>query len=412
MQKTVAAARFWHRRKHSIDIDSVVLEQEFAQSTAPSTDDVNVQSSSNTEPSPTSMLDVQTAAQIEQNAKEEWAAIQIQTAFRAFLARRALRALKGLVRLQALVRGHAVRKQAAITLRCMQALVRVQARVRARRVRMALESQLTQQNYQQQLVHEAHVREIEEGWCDIVGSVEDIQAKLLKRKEAAAKRERAMAYALAHQWQAGSRQQAAPAGFEPDKNNWGWNWLERWMAVRPWENRFVDINLKDGVMVHGNGLAEAKTATKIQLKSTGKKPVPSSGFSNQKMGPSYSDGSGSSSNKSTNMQATSATLSGKAKPKLSLEEPVEEATSKPSGLGSRSYSNPKERLAEPDIHARKQLSLPSTGVGVQTARRTSNRIAANKMPNAHKSKKDHAKSEGRRNSYPMDQIHQGVELQT
>lgn len=72
-----------------------------------------------------------------------------------------MRALKGLVRLQALVRGHAVRKQAAITLRCMQALVRVQARVRARRVRMALESQLTQQNYQQQLVHEAHVREIE-----------------------------------------------------------------------------------------------------------------------------------------------------------------------------------------------------------------------------------------------------------
>ena len=37
------------------------------------------------------------------------------------------------------------------------------------------------------------------GWCDSVGSVEEIQAKLLKRQEAAAKRERAMAYALAHQ---------------------------------------------------------------------------------------------------------------------------------------------------------------------------------------------------------------------
>lgn len=78
-----------------------------------------------------------------------------------FQARRALRALKGLVRLQALVRGHAVRKQAAITLRCMQALVRVQARVRARRVRLTLESQTTQQKHQQQLEHEAHVREIE-----------------------------------------------------------------------------------------------------------------------------------------------------------------------------------------------------------------------------------------------------------
>lgn len=40
---------------------------------------------------------------------------------------------------------------------------------------------------------------MQEGWCDSVGSVDDIQAKLLKRQEAAAKRERAMAYALAHQ---------------------------------------------------------------------------------------------------------------------------------------------------------------------------------------------------------------------
>ncbi|CAA7410876.1 unnamed protein product [Spirodela intermedia] len=64
---------------------------------------------------------------------EEAAAIKIQTAFRAYLARRALRALRALVKLQALVRGHIVRKQAAETLRCMQALVRVQARARARR---------------------------------------------------------------------------------------------------------------------------------------------------------------------------------------------------------------------------------------------------------------------------------------
>lgn len=40
------------------------------------------------------------------------------------------------MRLQALVRGHNVRKQAHMTLRCMQALVRVQVRVRERRLQL------------------------------------------------------------------------------------------------------------------------------------------------------------------------------------------------------------------------------------------------------------------------------------
>ncbi|XP_008795507.2 protein IQ-DOMAIN 14-like [Phoenix dactylifera] len=61
---------------------------------------------------------------------ERWAAVKIQTAFRGYLAKKALRALKSLVKLQALVRGYLVRKQAFATLHRLQALIRAQAAAR------------------------------------------------------------------------------------------------------------------------------------------------------------------------------------------------------------------------------------------------------------------------------------------
>lgn len=165
------------------------------------------------------------------------------------------------------------------------------------------------------------------------------------------------------QWQAGSRQLAAPPGFEPDKSSWGWNWLERWMAVRPWENRFLDINLKDGVMLRENGSTEGKNVTKTQLKSVGKKPATSNihpNLSSQKTGPQHSDGCSSSpGNSAAVVEASNAQLS-KSKSKPHVEEQTQEGNSKPS-VASRSHSNPKERSTQTDKPAKKRLSLPNSG---------------------------------------------------
>ncbi|CAO1943854.1 unnamed protein product, partial [Urochloa humidicola] len=67
------------------------------------------------------------AASLPASLPEDAAAVRIQATFRGYLARTALCALRGIVKLQALVRGQLVRKQANATLRCMQALLTAQS---------------------------------------------------------------------------------------------------------------------------------------------------------------------------------------------------------------------------------------------------------------------------------------------
>lgn len=59
-----------------------------------------------------------------------------------FQARKALHALRGLVKIQALVRGHLVRKQTSATLRSMHALMAIQVRARINRIQMVEETNL------------------------------------------------------------------------------------------------------------------------------------------------------------------------------------------------------------------------------------------------------------------------------
>ncbi|CAM0949048.1 unnamed protein product [Alopecurus aequalis] len=90
-------------------------------------------------PPPPSPPETEIAAAMAPSGEAEVAAaVKIQSAFRSYMARRALCALRGMVKLQAMVRGQLVRRQADATLRRIQALVAAQRRARAERLRLRL----------------------------------------------------------------------------------------------------------------------------------------------------------------------------------------------------------------------------------------------------------------------------------
>ncbi|XVF87375.1 hypothetical protein PTKIN_Ptkin18bG0115200 [Pterospermum kingtungense] len=168
---------------------------------------------------------------------EDLAATRIQTAFRAYRARKNLRRLKGIGRLPAQTQTNSIKKQATTTLEYLHSWSNIQAQIRARRLCMVTEGRLRQKKIANQLKLEAKLHDLQVEWYGGPHTKEEVLTKIQQREEAAVKRERTMAYAFSHQWRAPNSNIIGLGNYELAKANWGWSWVERWIAVRPWESR-------------------------------------------------------------------------------------------------------------------------------------------------------------------------------
>ncbi|KAK4746066.1 hypothetical protein SAY87_012378 [Trapa incisa] len=161
-------------------------------------------------------------------------------------ARRALRALKGLVKLQALVRGHIVRKQAKLTLQCMQALVRVQDQMRDQRARLSHESSRKSMfpessSYLQDIRERKSISRNTNCAADFwdkqpINEMVDVEAILQCRKEiAASQRERSQSRAFSQQmWR--TQQSRSLVDDDKDLEEEKIKLLDHWMAMKQWES--------------------------------------------------------------------------------------------------------------------------------------------------------------------------------
>ncbi|XP_059670308.1 protein IQ-DOMAIN 31-like [Cornus florida] len=152
-----------------------------------------------------------------ETARQEKAATKAQAAFRGYLARRAFRALKGIIRLQALVRGHLVRRQAVATLHCMKAIIHFQALVRGQRVRFS--------DAGREVLKNRNLREfLDAKRLELFGVTTFLRPEKLSTNAFVTK-------LLASSYTT----MPLSLQYDPVEPNSVWSWLERWSSSRFWE---------------------------------------------------------------------------------------------------------------------------------------------------------------------------------
>ncbi|KMT15093.1 hypothetical protein BVRB_3g062140 [Beta vulgaris subsp. vulgaris] len=123
------------------------------------------------------------------------AAIKIQTAFRAYLARKALRALKGVVRIQAIARGRAVRRRMSTELEQFKCINPTQE-VHTRRVSSVNDQSPSKRS---QISERSKLEcKSQRQWTDGLFSKDEIESIYLRKREAMFRRERMKQYSFSH----------------------------------------------------------------------------------------------------------------------------------------------------------------------------------------------------------------------
>ncbi|CAI9116889.1 OLC1v1018170C2 [Oldenlandia corymbosa var. corymbosa] len=142
---------------------------------------------------------------------DEESIIIIQAAIRRFLAQRNFVKHKNVIKLQAAVRGHIVRRHAVGSLRCVQAIVKMQHLVRERRARLLFDESSTKEEGKETTVPKP-------------GTTSTSTQKLLSN-------------AFARQLlESTPKAKAITIKCDPSKPDSAWRWLERWMSDSPTES--------------------------------------------------------------------------------------------------------------------------------------------------------------------------------